>query len=155
MAHTVGQKTIFFGERLKMMKFALVVLLVAFAVIEANGGKAKMIKDYELDTMVAADKCTTMITGKTAGKHGPMTTHTADCADCDFRMNRMPAMDHPVGTQRKLYEYKGNYPATLTSDRGPGWLPSNLEGSPEQLKEWGTESKLIPKTIPQVSPPYK
>ena len=74
------------------MKFFALVLLAALALNEASGGgEVRMIKDNELDTIgPESDKCTTMITGKSAGKHGPMTTHTADCADCDFRMNRMP-----------------------------------------------------------------
>jgi hypothetical protein len=35
------------------------------------------------------DKCTTIIVGKTAGSEGPMTTHTADCSDCDFRLAKV------------------------------------------------------------------
>ena len=35
------------------------------------------------------DKCTTIIVGKTAGTEGPMTTHTADCSDCDFRVSKV------------------------------------------------------------------
>ena len=35
------------------------------------------------------DKCTTIIVGKTAGTEGPMTTHTADCSDCDFRLAKV------------------------------------------------------------------
>lgn len=35
------------------------------------------------------DKCTTIIVGKTAGAEGPMTTHTADCSDCDFRLSKV------------------------------------------------------------------
>ena len=62
----------------------------------------------------------------------------------------MPAMDHPPGTMRPLYLYKGNYPATITTQRGATWHPSNLEGTPEQLEAWGQES-LITGHIPQVS----
>ncbi len=78
-----------------------------------------------------------------------MTTHTADCADCDFRINKVPARDHEEGATRPLYLYKGSYPATITSDRGVTWHPDNLEGSKEQLAAWGTES-VITGRIPEV-----
>lgn len=35
------------------------------------------------------DKCTTIAVGPKAGIDGPMTTHTADCADCDFRISKV------------------------------------------------------------------
>lgn len=35
------------------------------------------------------DKCTTIVVGKKAGTDGPMTTHTADCSDCDFRVSKV------------------------------------------------------------------
>ena len=35
------------------------------------------------------DRCTTIIVGKKAGVSGPMNTHTADCSDCDFRINKV------------------------------------------------------------------
>lgn len=40
-------------------------------------------------TFAEIDKCTTIIVGKTAGTEGPMTTHTADCSDCDFRIAKV------------------------------------------------------------------
>lgn len=73
----------------------------------------------------------------------------ADCADCDFRLNKVPARDWPEGSMRPIYRYKGNYPSTISSDRGDTWLPSNLEGSDHQLKLWGNES-VIEYYIPQV-----
>ena len=51
---------------------------------------------------------------------------------------------------RPLYLYKGDYPSVVSAQRGETWLPANLEGNPEQLKEWGTES-VITGYIPQVS----
>ena len=32
-----------------------------------------------------------------------MTTHTADCAECDFRMAKVPARDWPEGSKRPVY----------------------------------------------------
>ena len=95
------------------------------------------------------DKCTTIIVGKNAGTQGPMTTHTADCSDCDFRIAKTPARDWKAGSMRPLYLYKNNYPATITTERGTTWHPNNLEGTPEQLEAWGTESVVLG-YIPQV-----
>jgi hypothetical protein len=38
---------------------------------------------------IEADRCTTVIVGAKAGIEGPMTTHTADCANCDFRLGKV------------------------------------------------------------------
>ena len=38
---------------------------------------------------LAVDKCTTIAVGPKAGIYGPMATHTADCADCDFRIGKV------------------------------------------------------------------
>ena len=53
---------------------------------------------------------------------------------------------------RPLYLYKGSYPSTVSSDRGQTWLPSNLQGSLDQLAAWGDES-IITGYIPQVYSP--
>jgi hypothetical protein len=85
-----------------------------------------------------------------SGTEGPMVTHTADCLNCDFRVNKVPAKDWPPGSLRPLYVYRGEYPATISSLRGETWDPQNLEGSPEQIANWGKES-LITGYIPQVN----
>ena len=95
------------------------------------------------------DQCTTIIVGRKAGKHGPMTTHTADCLDCDFRVNKVPAADHAPGSMRNVYLFKGDYPQTLTEDRGPTWQVSNLEGTAAQKAAWGNQSQIL-MTIPEV-----
>ena len=97
----------------------------------------------------ALDGCTTITCGAKAGRDGPMTTHTADCADCDFRISKMPARDWPSGSTRPLYLYREAYPAVLSPYRGETWLPSNLEGTSTQLEGWGTESPITG-YIPQV-----
>lgn len=78
-----------------------------------------------------------------------MTTHTADCSDCDFRIAKVPAQDWAEGTMRPLYIYRGAYPSVVSPLRGTTWHPSNLQGSPDQLQAWGYES-LITGYIPQV-----
>lgn len=99
------------------------------------------------------DRCTTMAVGAGAGSQGPMATHTSDCLDCDFRVNKVPAADWKDGSVRPLYEYRGSYPATVSSERGETWLPRNLEGSAAQLAAWGEESTRTG-TIPQVAHTY-
>lgn len=54
---------------------------------------------------------------------------------------------------RPLYVYHGNYPSVISAHRGATWHPSNLEGTPEQLAAWGTES-VITGYIPQVKHTY-
>lgn len=102
-----------------------------------------------------ASGCTSIVAAKGAGEEGPMVTHTADCVDCDFRINKVPSMDWPEGAERALYQYKGSYPALVTKDRGKTWHPDNLEGTPEQIAEWTEyETTLQTGTIPQVSHTY-
>ena len=124
--------------RVVVLSFLLQVVLVA--------AKPKEM----IQKMPDNDRCTTIIVGPGAGVEGVMTTHTADCADCDFRMNKVPRRKHAPGAKRKLYMYKNDYPAKICDDRGETWKASNLEGSEEQKEAWGTESKDTG-TIPEVS----
>ena len=96
------------------------------------------------------DKCTTIIVGPGASPDGILVTHTADCADCDFRMNKVPRRKHAEGSERKIYIYKNDYPAMITEARGETWKVSNLEGTSAQKAAWGTESEIVT-TIPEVS----
>ena len=60
---------------------------------------------------MTSDKCTAIIVGKAATKDGStMTTHTADCAECDWRINKVPAADWPEGSMRPIYLITGAYP---------------------------------------------
>jgi dipeptidase len=106
--------------------------------------------------VITEDRCTATAVAKKAGVNGPMTSHTADCADCDFRINKRPSMDWPKGSMRPCYAYKGNYPAIVSSVRGgKTWLPENLEGTKEQISVWKKQEKeLITGYIPQVEHTY-
>lgn len=99
-----------------------------------------------------SEKCTAIVVSKGAGTEGPMTTHTADCANCDFRLNKVPAKDWNEDDLRALYVYKGSYPSQVIENRGTTWSASNLEGSPQQIAEWIKEEKSITGYIPQVGP---
>jgi hypothetical protein len=95
-------------------------------------------------------RCTTIIASKGASTEGPMTTHTSDCSNCDFRVSKVPAKSWPKGSQRPLFVYRGQYPATVSSTRGDVWHPNNLEGSPEQIAAWKALEQYITGYIPEV-----
>ena len=57
------------------------------------------------------------------------TTHTADCAECDWRVNKVPAQDYPIGSMRPIYLITGSYPRAVREDHGDTWKESNLEGT--------------------------
>jgi hypothetical protein len=59
--------------------------LVTLAVLVA----ATLAADEVLLDDVETDRCTTIVVGPKAGIEGPMTTHTADCANCDFRVAKV------------------------------------------------------------------
>lgn len=115
-------------------------------------GKEYDINDPNAPYLGFGGKCTAMSVSAGASlSNGPMVTHTSDCLDCDFRINKMVAIDWDTNAtpDRPLYEYRGQYPLTLTNERGKTWSVSNLEGSDSQLKAWGSESTRTG-TIPQV-----
>mmetsp|Transcript_17914 Transcript_17914/g.29064 ORF Transcript_17914/g.29064 Transcript_17914/m.29064 type:complete len:725 (-) Transcript_17914:75-2249(-) len=72
--------------------------------------------------------CTTIIVGAKASSTGsPMVTHSDDCLDCDFRLNKAPARLWPSGSVRELRLPSESYPRMIAEDRGPTWLPQNLD----------------------------
>jgi dipeptidase len=74
------------------------------------------------------DKCTTIAVGREATADGStMATQTVDCFDCDWRVNKVPAMDHPAGATRPIYLLTSAYPRQVRSDRGETWSPENLD----------------------------
>ncbi len=100
----------------------------------------------------SADKCTAIAVGKKASTTGsPMTTHTADCAECDWRVNKVPARDWPAGSNRPIFLITGVYPRQVREDRGFTWSKENLENM-TQKEQWETqEGAYIIGYIPQVS----
>ena len=102
------------------------------------------------------DRCTTMIVGPKGSADGStMTTHTADCAECDFRLARVPAKDWPEGAMRPVYLFASAYPRRVEVGRSPTWAPENLDRTLPQHREWTKEgfSKIVGH-IPQVSHTY-
>ena len=76
------------------------------------------------------DKCTAMAVGNKGTIDGStFNTHTADCADCDWRVNKVPAKDWPAGARRPILALSGAYPRQVRNDRGVTWSTNNLEVS--------------------------
>jgi len=97
--------------------------------------------------------CTTIVVGAKASSTGsPMTTHTSDCLDCDFRVNKAPARDWEPGSVRNIHLSYESYPRLVATDRGPTWHPDNLEDLPFR-DQWATQEKIVG-TIPQVNHTY-
>lgn len=46
--------------------------------------------------------------------------------------------------------YRGEYPSTVSYNRGATWHPNNLEGTKEQVHTWGKESPIVG-YVPQVT----
>ncbi|RHY72597.1 hypothetical protein DYB34_013933 [Aphanomyces astaci] len=112
------------------------------------------------------DKCTVILVGAKASASGsPMTTHTADCSSCDFRLTKVPQLSHPRGSLRNVPLLRQAFPRyggwsttchimfnhiVVGSDRGaPAYYLSNLEGG---FYNW-TETPIIGQ-IPQVATTY-
>jgi dipeptidase len=97
------------------------------------------------------DRCTSIAVGKGATVDGSvMNTHTADCEDCDWRVNKVPARDWPDGSQRPIYILTGSYPIHVRTDRGFTWSPQNLENIPQLRPQWENMTGEILGYIPQV-----
>ncbi len=139
-------------ENFEMM---IVIVLVALLVVIGSTIAVSVISDNEELKYYSSDidRCTTIVVGAKASLSGPMNTHTADCSDCDFRLNYIPPQDWPEGSMRPLYAIRGPYPNTVSPNRGKTWHPDNLEGTPEQLAAWGKESSVTG-YVPQVPHTY-
>lgn len=113
---------------------SLAVLLATIIVVIAT---ESTIPSNDMSRIVSGDKCTAIAVGKSASASGsPMTTQTADCAECDWRVNKVPARDWPEGAMRPIYLITGSYPRQVREDRGLTWTKSNLERNMPQRKEW-------------------
>ncbi|CAM9136658.1 unnamed protein product [Ectocarpus sp. 13 AM-2016] len=99
--------------------------------------------------------CTTIVVGRNASADGStMSTHNADCLDCDFRLGRVPARDWPAGSQRPVVKFRAEFPRTVSEDRGYTWTPENLDPELPQRDTW-IDSKwredMVLGYIPQVN----
>jgi dipeptidase len=151
------QTSRFFCWVVMLLWSAVINLAVVFVVVDrVRGGsindRPKTFSD-EILYSVEADRCTAIAVARGASVGGPMTTHTNDCSDCDFRIGKVPARDWPEGSKRPLYLLRGAYPSQLNNDRGSTWSVDNLEGTAEQISAWsepGAVYSAITGYIPQV-----
>ncbi|ETV98278.1 hypothetical protein H310_08990 [Aphanomyces invadans] len=94
-----------------------------------------------------ADRCTVLLVGAKASATGtPMTTHTADSSDYDFRIAKVPRQQHAAGSHRNIPLLHQVYPRFVGRDRGaPEYYRENVEAG---FFNW-TDTPVIG-TIPQV-----
>ncbi|KDO27012.1 hypothetical protein SPRG_07724 [Saprolegnia parasitica CBS 223.65] len=104
-----------------------------------------------LDAVASAkDRCTAILVGAQASTSGsPMTTHSNDCPDCDFRLAKIPAIEYEAGAMRPVFAPTSQYPRYVGSDRGPVYAPEKLD---DRFYDW-TASQPIGQ-IPQVNATY-
>ncbi|ETV63753.1 hypothetical protein H257_19317, partial [Aphanomyces astaci] len=97
------------------------------------------------------DRCTILLVGAKASATGtPMTTHTADSSNYDFRIAKVPQQQHATGTSRNVPLLRQEYPRYVGRDRGAKeYFRENLEPG---FFNW-TESPTIGQ-IPQVATTY-
>jgi len=95
-------------------------------------------------------ECTTIAIGNKSTKDGStLISYNADCAECDWRVNKVPARDWPSGSQRPVYLLSGTYPLHVRDDHGTTWYIDNLEQS-EYTEQWKDMKGTILGYIPQV-----
>ena len=103
-----------------------------------------------------ADKCTAIVVGPKATTDGSsMTTHAADCAECDWRPNKVAARDWPEDAMRPVHLISGTYPRQVREDRGFTWSKENLEELPQKGEWEAMEDYTLLGQIPQVSHTYE
>ena len=141
--------------------------LMAFAtavneldIIDLQSMKLKDLPPFTLEQISEyignKDRCTTIAVGSGATTDGStMNSYNADCADCDWRVNKVPAKDWAPGSLRPVYLTYSPYPARVRNDRGETWKVENLEPLP-QREAWATypPSTTILGYIPQVNHTY-
>ena len=90
------------------------VSVVVFFLATMAVGKATIKKSTtdvaNLEKAYIEDRCTSIAVGRKASIDDTvMTTHTSDCADCDWRLNKVPARDWAPGSMRPIYKLKVTY----------------------------------------------
>jgi dipeptidase len=81
---------------------------------------------FRSDQSTGVSACTVIAVGKDATADGStLVAHTDDAGGgaADLRLVRVPAMDHPSGSQRAVYNFFSGYPRLVTTERGPHYEP--------------------------------
>eukprot|EP00614_Pseudopedinella_elastica_P000367 CAMPEP_0172605628 /NCGR_PEP_ID=MMETSP1068-20121228/25869_1 /TAXON_ID=35684 /ORGANISM="Pseudopedinella elastica, Strain CCMP716" /LENGTH=847 /DNA_ID=CAMNT_0013408087 /DNA_START=94 /DNA_END=2637 /DNA_ORIENTATION=- len=83
------------------------------------------------------DACTAIVVGKDASATGAtIASHTDDCLNCDWRLNKVPAKTHPKGAMRRIRAARFAYPRCLEEGRGLACSPSTIEAEAGDLHQW-------------------
>jgi len=102
--------------------------------------------------------CTAIVVGKGATVDGStMSTHNADCLNCDFRVARTPSKVHAKGSTKAVLKYKPDYPHFVTDTRSPVWSPANLDEKLPQSAAWADPAfvkSLVVGYIPEAEATY-
>ena len=78
--------------------------------------------------------CTAIAVSRSASLTTPLTTHTNDCKDCDYRLSHVPAATHPTSSRRAVYASRFAYPRFLGRERGTTFLPVHTDFRPYQWR---------------------
>lgn len=137
-----------------MYPLTVIFFLTALFSYATSDSMRKLRQPYVSQDELGSDRCTTIAVGKSASADGStMTTYNADCAECDWRVNKVDAKDWPEGSMRPIYLLSGAYPRQVRTDRGKTWSPDNLEDM-QQKPEWEKMRGEIIGHIPQVAHTY-
>lgn len=138
-----------------ILSIILVFHLICGGIIEFSAAPIDTTSFGNSFKAIVEDKCTAIAVGRKATvDQSTMTTHTADCSDCDWRVNIVPARDWPEGSMRPIYILTSQYPKQVREDRGYTWSAQNLENLP-QRNEWKNSQVEILGYIPQFSHTYQ
>ena len=88
------------------------------------------LSDVPADTLSPVpppDGCTAIAVTLSASQTGPLTTHTNDCKDCDFRLSLVPRSSPPPHTPRAIPPSRFSYPRYVGPDRGNTLTEARLD----------------------------
>jgi hypothetical protein len=82
--------------------------------------------------------CTALGIGKDAmNDHSTVTTHNADCEQCDIRITHVPSRNWPVGSRRPIFGERLAYPRLLEEEsyniHGPSYA---YGGEDRSIHNW-------------------
>ena len=83
--------------------------------------------------------CTAIAVSHSASTTTPLTTHTNDCKDCDYRLTHVPPTTHHPASRRPVYRSRFAYPRWAGQGRGLGYEVRWVDGG---VYGWG-ESEVV------------
>ncbi|MGM0465443.1 MAG: dipeptidase [Acidobacteriota bacterium] len=119
---------LFWNIRGRLPVFILLGIFVLsgskFLMTNVNSSFSSKDSDRVINSDILGNSCTTVIVGKDASVDGSvLTTHTADCHVCDFRLIYVPAKDHKPNEMRPVFRFKKEYPRIVSEERSLDYAP--------------------------------